>query len=173
MYTGFCNIRRIEEDHDRLRVSLEEGPTGLLRNDHPEFQQLRDLLLHLFHEKQTGGFQKPTWLAVDDNGVITEVRLVGKSIPLHATRDDSGQYAVVIPFTNISLKLNPHHPRFREFEGYLLAALEQETPLYLVASAEDFYTIDDMLPALAADRSSQHEVVASVESNPMPAEHSE
>jgi hypothetical protein len=173
MYTGFCSIRRIDEDRDGLRVTLEEGPVALLRNCHPEFKNLREIFLHILQERQTGGKSQPTWLVVDDNGVITEDRLVGNGIPLHATRDGSGQYSIVVPFTNINLKLNPRHPRFREFEGYLLAALEHETPLYFVASAEDFYSIDDMLPALPAGRPPQDGAVAAVTSGTVAAEHRE
>jgi hypothetical protein len=161
MYSGFGHIRRIDEDHIGLRVTLEEGPAGLLRSDHAEFPGLRDLLLHLLHETQKG-VPRLTWVAVDDSGVITEVRLVLSGIPLHATRDDSGGYLIVLPFTNVSRKLSLHHPRFREFEGYLLAALEHETPFYYVGAAEDFYTVDDMLPAPPADRPSQDGVVAAV-----------
>jgi hypothetical protein len=151
MYTGFGHIRRIDEDHNGLRVTLEEAPATFLRSDHAEFHGLRDLLLHLLHETQSG-LPQLTWVAVDDDGVITEVRLVAKGIPLSASRNDSGGYLIVFPFTNISLKLNPDHPRFREFEGYLLRALEHETPLYYVGAAKDFYTIDDMRPALPAGR---------------------
>ena len=159
MYTGFCHIRRIDEESNGLRVTFEEAPAGLLRNDHAEFQGLRDYLLHLLHETQTGDTPRPTWVTVDDNGVITEVRLVMKGIPLSARRDESGGYSIVFPFTNVSRKLSPDHPRFQEFERYLLLALEHEIPLTDVGSAEDFYTIDDMMPPLPRGRRPQDEVV--------------
>jgi hypothetical protein len=110
---------------------------------------------------------------VDDNGVITEVRQVLNGIPLSARRDDAGGYLIILPFTNISRKLNPAHPRFREFEGYLLAALEHETPLNYVGAAEDFYTIDDMRPVLPSGRSPQDEVVDAVASGKVAAEQRE
>ncbi len=170
MYTGFGNIRRIDEEHNGLRVTLEEVSAGLLRKDHAEFQLLRDVLFDMLRETQTSGVPCPTWVTVNDNGIITEVRLVLKGIPLSATRDDSGGYSIVLPFTNISRKLNPNHPRFQEFEGYLLAALEHETPLYYVGAAEDFYTIDDILPAPPARRPPQDRDVAVVASDRMAAD---
>jgi hypothetical protein len=173
MYTGFGHIRRIEEDPNGLRVTLEEVPAAFLRNDHPQFQLLRDVMLHLLHETQTKGVPRPTWVTVDDAGVITEDRLVLTGIPLHATRDDSGGYLIVLPFTNISRKLNPAHPRFREFEGYLLAALEHATPLYYVGAVEDFYTIDDMRPAVPSGQPPQDEVVDAVASGKVAAEQRE
>jgi hypothetical protein len=172
MSTGFNHIRQIDEDSNGLRVTLAEAHVGHLRRDHQAYQGLRDLLLELLHDTQTGGVPQPTWLALDDDGVITEVRLVGQGIPLSATRDDSGQYLIVFPFTNISLKLRTDHPRFREFEGYLTAALEHETPLYYVGAAEDFYSIDDMLPALPSHQS-PHDRDIAVASGAAGAEHGE
>ena len=173
MYTGFGHIRRIDEDQSGLRVTLEEGPTGLLRKDHAEFQLIRDVWFDLLQQTQTTGVPHPVWVAVDDNGVITEDRLVLNGIPLSAKRDDAGGYLIIVPFTNISRKLNPAHPRFREFERYLLAALEHETPLYYVGAAEDFYTIDDMLPAPPAGRAPQDEVVDAVASGEVAVEQRE
>jgi hypothetical protein len=150
MYTGFCHIGRIDEEGDGLRLTFKEGPTGLLRKDHPEFKRLCDLLQHLYQETQTRGVPPLTWIALDDAGVIKEVRLVLQGIPLSATRDDSGGYLIVFPFTNVSRRLSPDHPRFREYERYLLAALETETPLHFVNAAGNFYVIGDLLPAAAA-----------------------
>jgi hypothetical protein len=85
-----------------------------------------------------------------------------KGIPLSARRDDAGRYLIVFPFTNLPTKLNPDHPRFREFERYLLQALEHETPLTHVASAEDFYAIDDLMPSQPGGQTSQDEVVEDI-----------
>jgi hypothetical protein len=149
MYTGFCHVRRIDEENNGLRVAFEEAPTGLLRNEHPQFPHLRDLLHHLLHETQARGVPRLTWVALDADRVITEVRMVTKGVPLSATRDDSGGYLIVFPFTNVSRQLSPDHPRFRELEGYLLAALANEAPLYFVNAAENFYSVADLLPAAA------------------------
>jgi hypothetical protein len=162
MYRGFGHIRQLDEDCNGLRVTLEEVPEALLRKDHPRFQRLCDVLVELLQETKTDGVPRPTWVAVDNNGVITEVRLVLGAIPLSASRDDSGGYLIVFPFTNVSRKLRPEHPRFQEFERYLQLALEHETPLEYVASAEDFYTIDDMVPVQRAGRPPQDAVVADV-----------
>jgi hypothetical protein len=155
MYSGFCHIRRIDEEPTGLRVTFEEAPVGLLRNDRAEFQLDRDYLLHLLHETQTTGVPRLTWVSVDNSGVITEVRLVGKGIPLSASRDDAGGYSIVFLFSNMSMKLSPDHPRFREFERYLLFALEHEVPLSYVAAAEDFYALDDMVSPLPGGRPPQ------------------
>jgi hypothetical protein len=162
MYTGFCHICRIDEESKGLRLTFEEAPAGLLRNDHAEFQLLRDYLLHLLHETQTRETPRPTWVALDEDRIITEVRMVLKGIPMSARRDSSGAYLIVFPFTNMSTKLSPDHPRFQEFERYLLQALKHETPLTYVVAAEDFYTIDDMIPPPPSCRPLQDGVVEEV-----------
>jgi hypothetical protein len=160
MYTGFCYLCGIDEATIGLRLTFEEAAPGFLRNDHPQFQELRDLLRHQLHEMQSSSVPRPTWLALDENRVIVEVRLVGKGVPLSARRDETGAYWIVFPFTNLPLKLSPDHPRFRELERYLLQALEHENLLFYVASAEDFYAVDDLLPSELAHRPPQDNAVA-------------
>jgi hypothetical protein len=170
MDTGFFHIRRIDEDSNGLRMTIEEAPPTLLRSDHPQLQEFRDLLCHQLHETPGPLSRRPTWLAVDENRVIVDVRMVAKGVPLSARRDESGTYFIVFPLTNVARRLNSDHPRFRELERYLLQALEHESPLYFVASPESFCTIDDMMPALPAVRAPQDGVVAATTSGPVAAE---
>jgi hypothetical protein len=162
MYTGFYHIRRIDDESNGLRMTLEEAPPALLRSDHPQFQELRDLLCHQLHETPTQASPRPTWLAIDKNRIIGDVRMVAQGVPLSARRDESGAYLIVFPLTNVARRLSSDHPRFREFERYLLLALEHESPLYFVASAESFCTIDDMVPSLPGGRPPQDGVVVDV-----------
>jgi hypothetical protein len=147
MHTGFCHILRIDEDSKGLQMTLEGAPPCRLLNDHPQFQELRGLLCHQLHEEQTQGVRRPTWLALDENQNIAEVRMVGKGVPLSARRDESGAYWIVFPLTNLPRRLPPEHPRFREFERHLLLALEDASTLFFVTSAGNFSTIDDMFPS--------------------------
>ncbi len=146
MHTGFYHIRRIDEESGGLRVTVAETPAGFLPNDHPQFHELRGLLRHQHQEMQSQGVPRPTWLALDDNRIIREVRMVGKSVPLSANRDESGAYLIVFPLTNRKTQLKPDHPRFHEFERTLLFALEHQTPLYYVTSPGNVPTIIDMVP---------------------------
>jgi hypothetical protein len=169
MQTGFYHIRRIDEESNGLRMSIDEAPPALLPSDHPQFQQLRDLLCHQLHE--TLAPPRPTWLAIDENRIIVEVRMVAKAVPLSARRDESGAYLIVFPLTNVARRLNSDHPRFPEFERCLLLALEHESSLYFVASAESFCTIDDMVPALPGGRPPQDGVVVPVAAGRATVEH--
>jgi hypothetical protein len=150
MHTGFYHLRGIDEEGNGLRMTFEEAPPGFLRKDHPQFQMFRDLLLHQLHETQTRGIPQATWLTLDDQRFIAEVRMVGKGVPLSARRDDSGGYLIVFPLGNVPMRLRVNHPRFQEFEDYLRQALEQEKPLCFVTASGDLYTIDDMVPPAAA-----------------------
>jgi hypothetical protein len=148
MHTGFYHIRQIDEESKGLRLTLEGAPPALLRNDHPQFQELRDLLCSQFQQTPAAVTPRPTWLAMDENWVIVTIWMVAKGVPLSTSRDESGGYRIVFPLTNVARRLRSDHPRFQELERYLLLALEHESPLYFVASAESFSTIEDMMPSL-------------------------
>ncbi len=143
-------------------MTFDEAPPALLRNDHPQFRQLRELLCHQLHETPTQVTSRPTWLAIDENRVIRDVQMVAKGVPLSAKRDESGAYLIAFPLTNVARRLSSDHLRFPELERYLLLALLHESPLYFVASAGSFCIIDDMVPALPCGEPPQDGVVATV-----------
>lgn len=150
MPTGFRQLTAVQAENDGLKASFADGSFSLLRADHARYERLGWLLSQLRQMAEARAGCLLVWVAEDEPGVIADVNYVASGVPLSASRDESGAYSIVFPFSNVNCRLPADHPRFREFERYLHAALESDTLLYYVGSTEDMYLIRDMLPVAEA-----------------------